>query len=58
MDHVIEIISKQDMARFARAHEKGDINWETEAGPGGTIIVIEHDQDGCPQPPRTPGAGA
>jgi hypothetical protein len=42
-DRVIVITTKQDMARFARAHENGPVNWETRAGPDGTIIVIEHD---------------
>jgi hypothetical protein len=45
--HVIEIKTKQDMSRFARAHEAGPVTWETQDGPGGTIIVIEHeDGDG------------
>lgn len=42
-DHIIEIASKTDLARFARAHEEGPVTWETQDGPGGTIIVIEHD---------------
>lgn len=44
-DHIIEIDTKQDMSRFARSHELGPITWETEAGPGGTIIVIEHEDE-------------
>jgi hypothetical protein len=44
-DHVVEILTKQDMSRFAREHENGPITWETQAGPGGTIIVTEHDDD-------------
>lgn len=43
-DHIVEIASKQDMSRFARAHESGPITWETREGPGGTIIVIEHEE--------------
>lgn len=43
MDRVIEINTKKDMSRFARAHADGPINWETHEGPGGTIIVVEHD---------------
>jgi hypothetical protein len=45
MDHVTEINEKQDMSRFARAHEAGPITWTTKAGPGGTIIVVEHDEN-------------
>lgn len=44
-DHIVEITTKDDMARFARAHEQGPITWETRAGPGGTIIVIDHEED-------------
>lgn len=44
-DKIIEINTKQDLARFARAHEDGPINWETQDGPGGTIIVTEHEDD-------------
>lgn len=42
-DKVVEINTKEDLSRFARAHEDGSVNWETEEGPGGTIIVTEHD---------------
>lgn len=45
-EHVTEINSKADMARFARAHEDTPITWTTEAGPGGTIIVHENDDAG------------
>ena len=45
MDHVTEINLKTDMSRFARAHEVGPITWSTQDGPGGTIIVIEHDEN-------------
>jgi hypothetical protein len=48
MDRVTEITTKKDMSRFARAHEDGPINWETREGPGGTIIVIEHEVDEPP----------
>lgn len=41
-DRIFEITTKQDMSRFARAHEDGPVNWETKAGPDGTIIVTEH----------------
>lgn len=44
-DRVTEIATKDDMSRFARAHEVGPVTWETQAGPDGTIIVIEHEDD-------------
>jgi hypothetical protein len=44
-DRIIEINTKADLARFARAHESGPVNWETKPGPGGTIIITEHDED-------------
>ena len=44
-DRITVINTKQDMARFARAHESEPITWSTQAGPGGTIIVTEHDDD-------------
>lgn len=45
MDHVTEINLKTDLSRFARSHEDGPITWETQAGPDGTIIVTEHDEN-------------
>lgn len=44
-DHVTEILTKQDMSRFARAHEDSPITWEVHDGPGGTMIVVEHEED-------------
>lgn len=44
-DRITVISTKQDMSRFARAHEDGPVTWETCPGPGGTIVVIEHDED-------------
>ncbi len=35
------ITTKQDMSRFARAHETGPITWTAVAGPGGTIILVD-----------------
>lgn len=42
---ITEISTKQDMSRFARAHEAPGINWTTQAGPGGTMIITEHESD-------------
>lgn len=44
-DRIIEINTKQDMARFARAHVAGPVNWDTRPGPGGTLIITEHYED-------------
>jgi len=42
---VTEIATKQDMSRFTRAHADGPITWTTQGGPGGTLIILEHEQD-------------
>lgn len=44
-DRIIQINTKDDMARFTRAHEDGPITWEAREGPGGTLIITEHDDD-------------
>lgn len=44
-DRITEIATKDDMSRFTRAHEGTPVTWRTKAGPGGTIIVIEHVDD-------------
>jgi hypothetical protein len=42
----IEINTKQDMSRWTRAHEKvPGIPWSVIAGPGGTMIIVEHGED-------------
>jgi hypothetical protein len=42
---VTPIYTKQDMSSFARAHEGPGINWSVQAGPGGTMIITEREQD-------------
>jgi hypothetical protein len=43
---VTQINTKQDMSRWTRAHGKeSGITWSVIAGPGGTMIIVEHDQD-------------
>jgi hypothetical protein len=38
--------SKQDMSRWTRAHaEAPGITWSVYPGPGGTMIVVEHEED-------------
>ena len=43
---ITEINTKQDMSRWTRAHEKvPGIRWSVFAGPGGTMIIVEHSED-------------
>jgi hypothetical protein len=43
---ITEINTKQDMSRWTRAHEKvPGIRWSVFAGPGGTMIIVEHEED-------------
>lgn len=43
---VTHITTKQDMARWTRAHaDAPGINWTVEAGPGGTMLIVEHAHD-------------
>lgn len=42
------ITTKQDMSRWTRAHaDAPGINWSVFAGPGGTMIIVEHAEDRC-----------
>lgn len=53
---VTEFNTKSDMSRWTRAHaDAPGITWSVVAGPGGTMIVIEHDEDRC-SPALTGGA--
>jgi hypothetical protein len=43
---ITQINTKQDMSRWTRAHEKTPgIRWSVFAGPGGTMIIVEHEED-------------
>jgi hypothetical protein len=43
---VTHIACKQDMSRWTRAHaDTPGITWSVEAGPGGTMVIVEHGQD-------------
>ena len=45
---IAHITTKQDMSRWTRAHaDRPGINWSVFAGPGGTMIIVEHDEDRC-----------
>jgi hypothetical protein len=37
---------KQDMSRWTRAHaDTPGINWSVYPGPGGTMIIVEHEEN-------------
>jgi hypothetical protein len=41
---VTHINTRQDMSRWTRAHaDTPGINWSVQAGPGGTMIIVEHE---------------
>jgi hypothetical protein len=43
---ISQITTKQDMSRWTRAHaDAPGIHWSVFAGPGGTMIIVEHEQD-------------
>lgn len=43
---VTRIATKQDMARWTRAHaDAPGITWSVEPGPGGTMLIVEHTHD-------------
>ena len=45
---IAHINTKQDMSRWTRAHaDRPGINWSVFAGPGGTMIIVEHAEDRC-----------
>lgn len=45
---IAHITTKQDMSRWTRAHSDAPgINWSVFAGPGGTMIIVEHAEDRC-----------
>jgi hypothetical protein len=43
---ISQINLKSDMSRWTRAHAASTgINWSVFPGPGGTMIVVEHEED-------------
>ena len=45
---ISHITTKQDMSRWTRAHaDVPGITWSVFAGPGGTMIIVEHAEDRC-----------
>ena len=60
---IAHITTKQDMSRWTRAHaDVAGITWSVFAGPGGTMIIVEHAEDRCsanradPSPDTAPAA--
>jgi hypothetical protein len=45
---IAHITTKQEMSRWTRAHaDAPGITWSVFAGPGGTMIIVEHAEDRC-----------
>jgi len=45
---IAHITTKQDMSRWTRAHaDVPGITWSVFAGPGGTMLIVEHAEDRC-----------
>jgi hypothetical protein len=43
---ITHIHHKSDMSRWTRAHaDAPGINWSVYPGPGGTMIIVEHEED-------------
>jgi hypothetical protein len=55
---VAHITTKQDMSRWTRAHaDVPGIRWSVFAGPGGTMIIVEHAEDRCSLTEAGPARG-
>jgi hypothetical protein len=56
---IAHITTKQDMSRWTRAHaDVAGITWSVFAGPGGTMIIVEHAEDRCSATRATPSPEA
>ena len=56
---ISHITTKQDMSRWTRAHaDMPGITWSVFAGPGGTMIIVEHAEDRCSMTRVTAAPGA
>jgi hypothetical protein len=53
---VTHINTRQDMSSFARAHADAPVNWSVERGPGGTLIIVEHEDRSFPTGTSVPAA--
>ena len=56
---IAHITTKQDMSRWTRAHaDVAGITWSVFAGPGGTMIIVEHAENRCSANRSTPSPEA
>jgi hypothetical protein len=56
---IAHITTKQDMSRWTRAHaDVAGITWSVFAGPGGTMIIVEHAEDRCSASRANPSSDA
>jgi hypothetical protein len=56
---IAHITTKQDMSRWTRAHaDVAGITWSVFAGPGGTMIIVEHAEDRCSANRANPSSDA
>lgn len=52
---ITEFYTKSDMSRWTRAHaDSPTINWSVFPGPGGTMIVVEHEASRSTVPAAQP----
>lgn len=56
---ITEVYTKQDMSRWSRAHaDSPGINWSVFPGPGGTMIIVEHEESRSSVPAAQPAPAA
>jgi hypothetical protein len=56
---VTHITTKQELSRWTRAHaDNPGIHWSVLAGPGGTMIIVEHARDRASLPLPAPVVAA
>ncbi|MCL2585481.1 MAG: hypothetical protein FWE35_23835 [Streptosporangiales bacterium] len=56
---ITEFYTKSDMSRWTRAHaDSPGINWSVFPGPGGTMIVVEHQHSRSTVPAAQPAPAA
>lgn len=56
---ITEVYTKQDMSRWTRAHaDSPGINWSVFPGPGGTMIIVEHEASRSTVPAARPAPAA
>mgnify|MGYP001213541086 CR=1 FL=1 len=54
---IAHVTTKQDLSAWTRAHaDAPGIKWSVIAGPGGTMVIIEHANDRAGRAARSLGA--